>query len=143
MSFYRELSNRENYVKFHNQTRNPIEVIEEENDEYYDKDDMPELFDLEERDDVEFDFFDNDSDKALRFKRSLLCFPNVKNHFFYAVIYGILHDKLKQNPDFVNLDEAREVLGDELFFDLKLIESSVMLDHTIFGFFERCQRSVG
>lgn len=37
------------------------------------------------------------------------------------------------------LNDAEEVLGRDLFLKLKSIESSVKLDHTIFGFFDWCQ----
>ena len=43
-SFYRNIDNNE-HVKFSNQTRNPDEVVNESEDEYYGEDDMPELFD--------------------------------------------------------------------------------------------------
>ena len=43
---------------------------------------MPELFDLENREDVEFDSFDNYSDKSQIFKDSLLRFADVDNQFF-------------------------------------------------------------
>ena len=55
---------------------------------------MPELFDPENREDVEFDSFDNYLDKSQIFKNSLLRFDNVDNQFFYAVIYGLLQFKL-------------------------------------------------
>ena len=48
-NFYRDLNNRENYQRFANQTRNPIEVVNEPEEEYYGEDDMPELFDPENR----------------------------------------------------------------------------------------------
>ena len=48
-NFYRDLNNRENYQRFANQTRNPIEVVNEPEEEYYGEYDMPELFDPENR----------------------------------------------------------------------------------------------
>ena len=136
-NFYRDLNNRVNYVNFHNQTRNPVEVVDEVNDEeYYGEDDMPELYDLENREDVNFDFFANDQVKAKRFKDSLVCFPNIQNHF-YAIIYGLMHDKLKRQQ--IELDKAKETLGDELFFGLKQVEGSVMLDYSLLGYFDRCR----
>ena len=114
--FYRDLNNRDNYVNFHNQTRNPVEVVDEVDDEeYYGEDDMPELYDPENREDVNFDFFANDQVKAKRFKDSLVFFPNIQNHF-YAIIYGLMHDKLKRQQ--IELDKAKETLGDELFLVL-------------------------
>ena len=38
------------------------------------------------------------------------------------------------------LDLAQKILGKDFFLDLKEIEPYVMLDHTIFGFFDRCTK---
>ena len=59
-SFYRDLNNRENYPRFANQTRNPIEVVSEPEEEYYGEDDMPELYDPENREEFNFDLFVTD-----------------------------------------------------------------------------------
>ena len=131
-SFYRNIDNNE-HVKFSNQTRNPDEVVNESEDEYYGEDDMPELFDPENSEDVEFDSFDNYSDKSQVFKKSLLRFADVENQFFYAVLYGIMHCNL--NGQSVELQFAERVLGTEFFIELKKIEKSTMLDHSIFFFF--------
>ena len=88
-SFCRSVDNNE-HIQFSNQTRNPDEVVDESEDEYSGEDDMPELFDPENREDVEFDSFDNYSDKSPIFKKSLLRFADVENQFFYAVLYGIM-----------------------------------------------------
>ena len=54
-TFYRDLNNRDNYVNFHNQTRNPVEVVDEVDDEeYYGEGNMPELYNPENREDVNF-----------------------------------------------------------------------------------------
>ena len=136
-SFYRSVDNNE-CVIFSNQTKNPDDVVKESEDEYYGEDDMPELFDPENREDIEFDSFDNYSDKSQIFKNnSLLRFADVDNQFFYAVLYGIMHCKLSGRS--VELQFAERVLGTEFFIELKKIEKSTMLDHSIFGFFERCQ----
>ena len=42
-----------------------------------------------------------------------------------------------KNPD---LDLAKEILEADSYLQLKEIEPDVMLDHTIFGFFERCTK---
>ena len=47
-----------------------------------------------------------------------------------------MQDKLKRLQ--IELDKAKETLGDELFFGLKQVEGSVMLDHSLFGYFGRC-----
>ena len=63
-----------------------IEVVNEPVEEYHGEDDMPELFDPGNREEVTFDLFASDYEKAMRFKDSLACFPNVDNHFFHAII---------------------------------------------------------
>ena len=81
-SFYRSLNNKEEHVKFPNQTRNLEEVVRESDNEYFGEDDMQELFDPENRDEVKFNSFDNSSNKSQAFKKSLVRFGNVDNHFF-------------------------------------------------------------
>lgn len=50
-----------------------------------------------------------------------------------------MHKKLrKQTLTPVILKDAEEVLGREFFLKLKEIEPEVMLDYTIFGYFDRC-----
>lgn len=111
-------------------------MVNEPEEDHYGEDDMPELFDTENREEVDFDLFDTDSEKSARFKNSLLCFENVENHFFYAIIYGLMHYRLKgQN---VLLENVKETLGEDFFVKLKENEKIVMLDHYIFGFFDRC-----
>ena len=93
-NFYRDLNNRENYVRFHNQTRNPVEAVKQPEEDYYGDDGMPEMYDPENREEVNFYLFATNADEAKRFKDSLVCLPDVENHFFYAIIYGLMHDKL-------------------------------------------------
>ena len=83
---------------------------------------MPELFDPEKRKDVEFDSFDNYSDKSQIFKNSLLRFGDIDNQFFYAVLYGNMHCKLSGRS--VELQFAKRVLGTEFFIELKKIENA-------------------
>ena len=108
ISFYRSFENWEEYPRFRNQTNDPVKAAKEPEAEYFGEDNMPELFDPEEREDVTFDSFESDSDKATKFKQSLVYFSNVENHFFYAVVYGILFDKLKGQV--VKLEKARKTL---------------------------------
>ena len=56
-SFYRDLTNLKHYPKFQGQTRNLIEAIYSDIESYFSEDEQPELFALENRDDVEFDKF--------------------------------------------------------------------------------------
>ena len=67
-SFYRNLNNREEYVNFSKQTKNPIEVVNEEEPDYFGEADMPELFDPEDREQVDFDLFDSSSDRSMKFR---------------------------------------------------------------------------
>ena len=136
LSFYRSFDNREEYHRFRNLTKNPVEFVKEPEAEYYGEDDMPELFDPGNREDVTFNSFESDRDKADLFLKSLLCFSEVENHFFYAVIYGLLFDKL--DGAYEKLENTKEILGDIFFNKLMQIEPAVMLDHFIFGYFEHC-----
>ena len=63
---------------------------------------------------------------------------DVENKFFYAVIYGISHIKL--NGMNITFENIKETLGERLFLSLKCIEQQTKLDHTLFGYFERCQK---
>ena len=137
-SFYRNLYNRDEYMKFSDQTKNPIEVVSKEHTDNFGDDNQPELYDPEDREQVDFDLFDSDTSKSRNFKESVLNFSNVENKSFYAVIYGIMHMKLKGID--VKLENVKETLGDKLFFSLKEIQTLTRLDHSPFGFFERCQK---
>ena len=57
----------------------------------------------------------------------MLSFPDVENQLFFTVIYGLMFKKNEKEQ--IRKDNAREVLGDELFFDLKEIEVQSMLDY--------------
>ena len=68
-SFYRDFNNREHYPRFINQTRDPVEVTNEPAEEFYGENNMLEMYDLEKREDTDFDLFDTDHDRAMRFKK--------------------------------------------------------------------------
>ena len=137
ISFYRDPSVLENYPRSRNQTRNHIDVINEETEDYFGNDNQPELYEPEVRDNVEFDFFNDYKKAAENFKKTLVCFSDVENHLFYAVIYELMFKKT-ENGQMIRKKNAREVLGDGLFFDLKEIEAESMPDHSLFGYFNRC-----
>ena len=67
-SFFRSLNNKEEGVKFPNQTKDPEEVVEKSDEDYFGEDGMPELSDPENKDEVEFDSFINSLDKSPAFK---------------------------------------------------------------------------
>ena len=123
-------------LKFLNQTRNFNEIIRESHQEYFGEDDLPELFDPENREEVEFDLFEKNQSKSSKFKNTLLQFENVDNPFFYSIIYGLLYNKL--NGKNIKLENTEKFLGINLFTDLKKIEKKTMLDHSIFGYFDQC-----
>ena len=97
---------------------------------------MPELFDPENREEVEFDFSEKNQTKSSKFKNSLLQFEKVDNPFFYLIIYGLLYNKL--NGKNIKLENTEKFLVINLFTDLKKIEKKTMLDHSIFGYFYQC-----
>ena len=127
----------DNYSRFENQTRNTIEVINADTEDYFGNDSQPELYAPEVRDNVEFYFFENYEKSAEKIKKTLLCFENIENHLFYAVIYSLMYKKTEKGQS-IKKENAREVLGDELFFELKEIEETTMLDKSLFGCFSRC-----
>ena len=49
-----------------------------------------------------------------------------------------MNDKL--NRENIKLENAEEALGHGFFIKLKQIEGRVMLDHSIFAFFELCRQ---
>ena len=39
----------------------------------------------------------------------------------------------------ISIDDAEKTLGREFYFELQKIKPDVMLDYTVFGFFNRCR----
>ena len=114
-SFYRKVDNQP--LKFLNQTRHFNEVIQDSYQEYFGEDDLPELFDPENREEVEFDFSEKNQSKSSKFKNTLLQFENVDNPFFYSIIYELLYNKL--NGENIKVENTEKFLGTNLFTDLK------------------------
>ena len=81
------------------------------------------MYDPENREEVNFYLFAKDAHKT--------------KCFIYAIIYGLMYDKL--NGQNIELDKASETLGEDFFLKLKQVESNVMLDHLLFGYFENCR----
>ena len=117
-SFYRSHDNNAERATFFNQ-----EKIADPNDfdgEYFGDDNQPELFDPENAEDVEFNTFENDQDLSSAFKKSLLRFEKTENPFLFAVIYGIMYQKLKTQD--ILLNKAEETLETIFFEKLKKID---------------------
>ena len=122
VSFYRQLdpSNIENYPKFPDQARNPIEAIYEDDEPFYGHEDQqPELYAPEDRKHVCFDKFKSFERSIKKFKKTLKNFKDGKNQLFDAVIYGIMDYRCGSEKTF--LEKIIEVLGENLFNDLKEI----------------------
>ena len=137
-SFYKSFDNGEEFHQFKNQIKNPVEEHQRSTPEFYGDDDLHETFSPEDREHVEFDISVGTKERADNFKKTLKRFEidSIENHFFYSVIYGLMFQKTKK-PD---LDLAKEILGSDFYSELKEIEPYVVLDHTFFGFFERCTK---
>ena len=132
-SFYRSLENSLE-VKFINQETNV-----DPNDfdgEYFADDNQPELYDPENAENVEFNTFENDQDLSSAFKNCLLRFEKTDNPFSYAIIFGVMYQKLK--PSDILLEKAKETLGTVFFEELKKINQSIMLDHLASEYFNQC-----
>ena len=133
-SFYRSLENSLERVKFINQETNV-----DPNDfdgEYFADDNQPELYDPENAENVEFNTFENDQDLSSAFKKSLLRFEKTDNPFLYAIIFGVMYQKLKTSD--ILLEKAKETLGTVFFEELKKINQSIMFDHSASGYFNQC-----
>ena len=133
-SFYRSLENSLERVKFINQETNV-----DPNDfdgEYFADDNQPELYDPENAENVEFNTFENDQDLSSAFKKSLLRFEKTDNPFLYAIIFGVMYQKLKTSD--ILLEKAKETLETVFFEELKKINQSIMFDHSASGYFNQC-----
>ena len=133
-SFYRSLENSLERVKFINQETNvgPNDF----DGEYFADDNQPELYDPENAENVEFNTFENDQDLSSAFKKSLLRFEKTDNPFLYAIIFGVMYQKLKTSD--ILLEKAEETLGTVFFEELKKINQSIMFDHSASGYFNQC-----
>ena len=134
-SFYQKVDNQP--LTLLNPTKNIKDIIEEIHEEYFGEDDLPEMFDPENRGEVEFDISEKNESRSTKFKESLLQFENVDNPFFYSIIYGALYHRLNGNN--IKLEDTEKFLGDDLFVNLKKIERRTILDHSIFGYLDQCQ----
>ena len=111
VSFYRQLdpANIDDYPKFNSRTRNPIEVIYED-----------------DKQSVSFDKFEGSEKSIEKFKKTLKNFEGGQNQHFDTVIYGIMYYRCDGEP--IVREKIVEVLGENLFNDLKEIEEEIKLD---------------
>ena len=94
VSFCRKFDpdNLNHYHKFLNQSIDP-RIATYGNDELYfgEEDQQPELYELENRDSVEFDKFSGFERSVKKFKKTLKNFENSDNPFFYSIVYDVMY----------------------------------------------------
>ena len=83
-SFYRSFDNREEFHKFKNQIKNPVEEHQRQTSDFYGDDDLPEMFSPEDREHVEFDNSECTKERANNLKKlsSVLTMNQLKITFF-------------------------------------------------------------
>ena len=88
VSFYSERNplNIDDYPKFNGQVRNPLEAIFSDDESYFSKDEQPELYAPEKREEVTFDRFERFEKSVEKFKKTVFNFSEVENQLFNAVI---------------------------------------------------------
>ena len=129
VSFYRQLdpANIDDYPKFNSRTRNPIEVIYEDDTPFYGHEEQqPEIYAPEDKQSVSFDKFEGSEKSIEKFKKTLKNFEGGQNQHFDTVIYGIMYYRCDGEP--IVREKIVEVLGENLFNDLKKIEEEIKLD---------------
>ena len=100
-SFFRNFDNREEFHKFKNQIKNPVEEHQKQTSDFYGDDDLPEIFSPGDREYVEFYTSQCTKERANNFKETLRRFDNesIENHFFYSVVYGLMFQKIEKIPE--------------------------------------------
>ena len=133
IGFYRQLDpeNINNHPKFNSTTRNPIDAIYEDDVNFYCHEDrQPELYFLKDRESIYFDKFEGFKRHIVKFEKTLKNFEGSENQLLNAVIQGIIHYRC--DGEQIVKEKIVEVLGGNLFNDLKKIEEEVKLDITLF-----------
>ena len=74
------------YPRFHGQTRNPIDAIFSDSENYFGDDEQPELFAPENREHVTFDRFEGFERAASISRNILVNFSKIENYLFNSVI---------------------------------------------------------
>ena len=110
---------------------NVVKPIDEE-------DPQPRLYDRNSVDGREIDNFKEDKYRAEEFRKSLLSFETGEesNLFFSAVIFGIHY--LNFNAPASDLLTAASSIKPDKLAELTKIKKDIMLDYTVFGFWEKC-----
>ena len=89
------------------------------------------------RENVEFDEFDNYQKCAEKFLKSLCLFQDdLKDSFSYAILHSILFHLTEDNK--VCKDKTEEILGKKKFIKFKEKKEMLQLDHSLENFFKKC-----
>ena len=139
VSFYRQLDplNVNDYPKFLDQTRNPLDAIFEDDTSYYGNDNVqPELYAPKNRNFVIFDKFTGFEKSVEKLKKTLTNFGDSENQFFDAVIYGVMFHK--SNGEIIDKNKMIQVLGEDSYNDFLEIKDEIKLDRTLSGYFKSC-----
>ena len=127
------------YRIFFNQTKDPAEAVLDDGGLHLDtRDLLPEMFSIEERNNVEFDEFEGNGKCLEQLKKSLLSFQgDLKDSFFDAVLYGLLF-KLSENSRIISRNDIEKILGIRFYKELSECRELLLLDDSLNGFFKKC-----
>ena len=93
VSFYRERDafNANDYPRFLNQTRDPLQAVYEDSEPFYGHEDQqPEHYATQDRSNVTLDTFKGFEKSIKKFNETLKNFEESQNQVFDAVIYGLM-----------------------------------------------------
>ena len=126
------------FYRFFNQARDPAKAVIDHDRSHLDTRDLqPEMFLIDDRDDVEFDEFGETRKCSELFKKSLLSFDDdIKDSFFNSVLYEILF-KLTENNR-VSKKNIESPLGKEFFDEISKSKELLRLDDSFERFFKKC-----
>ena len=135
VSFYRKFDpeNVDHYNKFPNQT---VAVYEDDEMFFGTEDQQPELYEPQNREDVEFDKFVGFEESIKKFKETLQSFENTDNPFFDSIVFGLMFKITEGNV--LQNNKVNDVLIKDFYEGLLEIKDDIQLDETLFGFFNRC-----
>ena len=140
VSFYRERDafNANDYPRFLNQTRDPLQAVHEDSELFYGHEDQqPELYAPQDRSNVTFDTFKGFEKSIKKFNETLKNFEESQNQLFDGVIYGLMFLKTNDEGQ-IRKSNMLNILEEKLLHDLKDMEDETELNRTLFGFFNRC-----
>ena len=74
-------------------------------------------------------------------KEPSIFYSRARKSVFCAVVYGLMYHEIEDATPIskIVIEDVEKVLGKDLYFQLQKIEPYVMLDYTVFGFFDRCR----